>query len=216
MILGISKTTVSRRILSLAKHAKSQNALEQTGEIPVFDEMETFEHSKCKPIAIAIAVDEATRRILAVQAASMPAKGHLAKIARKKYGFRKDHRRRAIRRILQRLQRNSIGKISTIKSDECPRYPRAVKKIFPDAVHLRYKGRRGCVVGQGELKRGGRDPLFALNHSCAMVRDNLKRMTRRTWCTTKKIERLQCLLEIYMCFHNQLVQGIRRPRIDSM
>ena len=30
------------------------------------------------------------------------------------------------------------------------------------------KGRRGCVIGQGELKRGGYDPLFALNLNYAL------------------------------------------------
>jgi hypothetical protein len=60
-------------------------------------------------------------------------------------------------------------------------------------------------VGQGELKRGGFDLLFALNHSCAMVRDNLKRLSRRTWCTTKRPDRLQCLLNLYICAHNAMI-----------
>jgi hypothetical protein len=51
-------------------------------------------------------------------------------------------------------------------------------------------------VGQGELKRGGFDPLFSLNHTAAMFRDRLKRLSHRTWCTTKRPDRLQLLLDL--------------------
>ena len=93
--------------------------------------------------------------------------------------------------------------IRAFKSAQCPRYPKLVRRHFPQATHLAYKGRRGCVVGQGELKRGGFAPLFALNHTAAMLRDNLKRLSRKTWATTKRLDRLQCLLELYMCRHNE-------------
>ena len=53
------------------------------------------------------------------------------------------------------------------------------------------------------MKAGGFDPLFSLNHTCAMYRDNTKRLSRRTWCTTKIVPRLQCLLDIYTVFHNE-------------
>jgi hypothetical protein len=61
------------------------------------------------------------------------------------------------------------------------------------------------VVGQGELKKVGRDPLFSLNHTCAMLRANLNRLFRRTWCTTKRIDRLEAHLWIYVRFHNEVL-----------
>ena len=61
-------------------------------KIMVFDDVETFEHSKCKPLAITLAVEEPTRRILGFKVSSMPAKGLLAALSRKKYGKRKDER----------------------------------------------------------------------------------------------------------------------------
>lgn len=75
--------------------------------------------------------------------------------------------------------------------------------------HKRVKGRRGCVVGQGELKRGGRDPLFALNHTAAMLRANVNRLFRRTWCTTKRMDRLKAHLMIYIDFHNTVLTAPR-------
>jgi transposase-like protein len=202
-LLGIHQVTVARKIKRLGKHARKR-MLPQDVETVVFDEMETFEHTKCKPLSIVVAVDEKTRRVISVKVASMPAKGHLAAISRRKYGPRKDDRRKALTAVLSRIKSN-YPNLEALKSDECPRYPLLTKRFFPKIPHQTYKGRRGCVVGQGELKRGGHDPLFPLNHTCAMIRDNIKRLSRRTWCTTKKPDVLQDLLDMYASYHNRII-----------
>ena len=53
------------------------------------------------------------------------------------------------------------------------------------------------------LKKIRFDPLFSLNHTCAMLRANLNRLFRRTWCTTKKPERLALHIAMYVVFHNE-------------
>ena len=63
------------------------------------------------------------------------------------------------------------------------------------------------------MKKEDFDPLFALNQTAAMIRDNIKRLARRTWCTTKKVERLLDLLMMYAHYHNQKIVGVRMPRI---
>ena len=218
-ILGLHQKTVARKIIRLSTFAE-QNLLADhrnlTVKKAIFDEMETFEHTKMKPLSIAVAVEEPTRRLLAMQVAQMPAKGLLAERSRKKYGVREDKRPKALRSMLQTLKKHGIKGLE-LKSDKCPRYPAAVREILgPDIDYRQFEGRRGCVVGQGELKAGGFDPLFSLNHTCAMTRDNLKRLSRRTWCTTKRPDMLQHLLNLYMCYHNQtLDKSIRLPRIHD-
>jgi transposase-like protein len=215
--LRIHRDTVARLLKAVAREARRQNERVRRASFPrivVFDVMETFEHSKCKPVSIVIAVEEGTRKILALEAASMPAKGRLAAISRKKYGYRPDHRPAALRKVLNGLAR--YQSLETVKSDQSPRYPTYLKECLPHIRHEAHKGRRGCVVGQGELKRGGFDPLFFLNHTCARIRDLLKRLTRRTWCTTKLIERLQLLLEVFMCHFNKRLGGQKRPRLDAL
>ena len=205
-VLNTDQKTVARKLIRFGNHARLQVGGSDAGNISeiVFDEMETFEHTKCKPLSIGVAVEQGSRRILGTRVASMPAKGHLAAIARKRYGFRPDYRAEMLDKLHADI-RQKWPSIRTVKSDECPRYPRPVRKHFPNAEHLTYKGRRGCVVGQGELKRGGFDPLFSLNHTCAMLRDNLKRLSRRTWCTTKDPDRLQDLVDLYAHYHNQKI-----------
>ena len=210
--LRVDRKTVVRRILWMGKAAKwlipYLNELRPTISILQFDEMETFEHTKCKPLSIPIAVDPKTRWIMGYGVARMPAKGKLAEISRKKYGHRVDERTSTRSQFFEALKPH-IERGAEIFSDKNPHYSQEVKEHFPEATHVTYKGRRGCVVGYGELKEGFYDPLFILNHTCAMVRDNLKRLTRRTWCTTKKPARLDLYLALYVMRHN--LDLIRNP-----
>jgi transposase-like protein len=186
IVFRVHRTTIARRLVFLG-----------------IDDLETFEHAKSKPLSVTLAVS-LKRKILAFEVASMPAKGPLAKIGRKRYGFRPDHRSRALKALLNRI-RPVVSDRAVIRSDRCPRYPGPVARLFPNARHETVKGRRGCVTGQGELKRGGFDPLFSLNHTCAMLRANVNRLFRRTWCTTKKAQALAHHLAIYADYHNSVL-----------
>ena len=132
----------------------------------------------------------------------MPAKGHLVKIALKKYGYRKDERAEGWNRLFYSLK-NIVSETACFESDENPHYPKHLKKHFKSATHQQYPGARGAVTGQGELKKIKFDPLFSLNHTCAMLRANLNRLFRRTWCTTKNVQGLIDHLSLYVTFHNQ-------------
>jgi hypothetical protein len=217
LICRTTQTTVARKLVHMAAFAEAaqiSRLSRMRGSVTgaVFDEMETFEHTKCKPVAIAVAVEEKTRIILRTKAASMPAKGHLAKVSRRRYGYRRDDRKASLGEALTTIAHVAAADLR-VKSDECPRYPRLVKFHLPGAEHKTFKGRRGCVVGQGELKAGGWDPLFSLNQTCAMIRDNLKCLARRTWCTTKRIDRLQCRLDLYTCAHNAVIEAKRATKL---
>lgn len=207
-VLQINRKTVARKLVRLGRIAEQQLRHEQSVAVEVgcvmFDEMETFEHTKCKPLSIAVAVEECSRRLLSVKVSKMPAKGPLAAISRKKYGFRPDERGQGLKDMLAQIHSFS-SHIPTFKTDKCPRYPQLIKKCFPNSAHVTFKGRRASVVGLGELKVGGIDPLFSINHTEAMIRDNIKRLARKTWCTTKVPVTLQALLNMYCIFHNGMI-----------
>jgi transposase-like protein len=211
-ILGANRKTIVRKFRFLAARARIQNELDRHRVRPPvreleFDDLETSEHSKCKPLSVALAVDPKTREILSFKVSQMPAKGHLAGISRQKYGPRKDERPagwNALHLELKPLLAPGV----IIRSDENPHYARFIRRHHPAAIHQTVKGRRGCVAGQGELKKIGFDPIFSLNHTCAMLRANLNRLFRRTWCTTKNRQGLRDHLDIYVQFHNrELIRG---------
>lgn len=217
-MLKINPKTVANRIKRFGEFARKQrqltvkDLLDPKRKTVVFDEMETFEASKCKPLSIALALQEKSRVIIDANVAIMPAKGLLVKKARR-YGHRPDQRRAAVLSVLKTVA-DVMPKVALVKSDECPRYPWAVRKCLAGTVHKTFKGRRPKAAGFGELKRGGFDPLFSLNHTCAMARYRMAPLQRRTWCTTKKAARLQDRLDIFIWYHNQLVTSPkRRPRL---
>jgi len=205
-LLSINRKTAVRKFVFLGKICLKD--IESKKHIPkraigdfIFDEMETFEHTKMKPLSIALAVEEKTRLIIDFKVSAMRAKGLLAERSRKKYGIRKDERKKNLNLLLSRLKLLSPNPVM-IKSDMNPHYLNPVRKIFPKSFHQTFKGKRGCIVGQGELKSGGFDPLFSFNHTAAMLRANINRLARRTWSTTKKSECLSYHIAIYVFYHN--------------
>ena len=207
-LLRVNRKTIVRKFLFMAKYAHLYlthfNAQMKKATTMIFDDLESFEHTKCKPLSITLAVEHSTRRILGFRVAQMPAKGLLAALAQAKYGPRNDEREAKRRDLFSELK-NYVTDTADIKSDQNPHYTSTVREYFPKSKHQTYKGRRGCVVGQGELKRGGYDPLFSLNHTCAMMRANINRLFRRTWCTTKKAERLSDHIALYALYHNLIL-----------
>jgi hypothetical protein len=138
----------------------------------------------------------------------MPAKGHLTKVALRKYGPRKDERSKGWNALITDLK-SIVQENAVIRSDDNLHYPKYVRKYFPLATHETIKGGRGAITGQGELKKLRFDPIFSLNHTCAMFRANMNRLFRRTWSTTKRVQGLIDHIAIYTVFHNQVLTQAR-------
>jgi transposase-like protein len=206
-ILGVDRKTVVRRFRFLAEQARLKHAkwLSTYAKEPLslvqFDDLETAEHTKCKPLSVTLAVDPLHRKILHFQVSKMPAKGLLADLSRRKYGLRKDERPRAWDQLMRDLK-PYVVESATFTSDDNPHYPKYVKRHFPSVKHTTVKGGRGAISGQGELKKLRYDPIFSLNHTCAMLRANMNRLFRRTWCITKTVRGLIDHLSIYTLYHN--------------
>ena len=80
-----------------------------------------------------------------------------------------------------------------------------IARHFPKVNHITYKSSRGSVSGQGALKKTVFDRLFSINHTLAMLRAKVSRLFRRSWNTTKRIDRLQHHVAIYMLHHNKSI-----------
>ncbi len=206
--LKVNRKTIVRKFVFLALRARERNLI-YFSQLPKihelqFDDLETFEHTKLKPLSVTLAVEKNSRKIIGFEVSSMPAKGHLALKSVKKYGRRADQRTQAREDLFAKIK-VKVSRLATIESDSNPHYVGDVKRHFPDAYHKTYLGGRSAIVGQGELKKLTFDPLFSLNHTCAMLRANINRLIRKTWCTTKKSENLARHLEIYAYFHNHML-----------
>lgn len=205
-ILNLNRKTVVRTFQNRSLWARYKNRelnfSRPKALIVEFDDLETFELTKCKPISVTLAVESQTRRILGFEVSTMAANGMLAEKSKRLYGPRLDGRKAARKRLFKQIA-PLVAEGALIKSDDNPHYPRCVKRYFPKSKHIRYAGKRGSSTGQGELKKVRFDPIFSLNHTCAMLRDNVSRLIRKTWCTTKRIDRLEEHLCLYAYYHNR-------------
>ncbi|WP_408099084.1 hypothetical protein ACJVC5_09225 [Peredibacter sp. HCB2-198] len=209
LLLGIHRTTVERKLSFLGKKCRRLNQeslLKLKGRIHniQIDDLITKENSKLKPLSVSICVDENRRRILAVEVSQIPAFGHLSRFALKKYGQRKDEHFEGLTRLFQGIAPIVSSEV-LVKSDEHQRYPGFVSAYLPKAKHLTFKSERGCVAGQGELKKVQFDPLFIVNHTCALLRANVNRLIRKTWCTTKDPKCLKDHLDVFVYFYNEVL-----------
>jgi hypothetical protein len=206
-ILKINRLTVERKLIYLAKkaqlsHAEFLKSIKGTVTHLQFDDLITIEHTKLKPLTVSIAVDAKSRFILGAKVGRIGAFGHLAEMSRRKYGKRENEHLRTLFDLFVDVT-PTVAKDALVRSDEHNNYPAFVERFLPTAKHETFKGERGAVIGQGELKKVFRDPLFAINHSCAILRANVNRLIRKTWCTTKHKDKLQLHLDLFIDFYNQ-------------
>jgi len=228
-LVGVNVKTVAARLIWQATLSRQKNKqylkvfIAENGPIESvqFDDLITFEHTKCKPLTVPVAVIEGSRVPLAFNVASIPAFGHLAKVARQKYGKRDDHSKAAREAVFEELV-DCLPKDVQFNTDGHTHYAKLIKQYFPDSEHNIYESARGATVGQGELKKIGFDYLFSVNHSFATLRAKVNRLNRRTWCTTKKPERLADHIDVFIdvfCDRLKLVclspQAIRRQVTQS-
>lgn len=212
-LLRINKNTVAKKFLFVGKLAL-ENLSIFNSQFPLakeieFDDLETFEHTKLKPLSVTLAVEHKTRRFLGFRVSVMPAKGRLARLSRKKYGARKDQRAKARAELFNELNAFILPN-ALIKSDQNPHYIPDVKRHFPKAQHISFKGQRGSSTGQGELKKIRWDPIFSLNHTCAKMRADINRLFRKTWCTTKKKECLSYHIALFANYHNYTLKSFKQ------
>jgi len=204
-LVGVNLKTIAARLVWQAKLSREKHRLylqafiQQHGPIKCvqFDDLITFEHTKCKPLSVPIAVIDGKRIPLCFAVASIPAFGHLAKISREKYGKRIDDSRPQRRALFEELTQ-LLPQDVTFKTDGHQHYATLIKRYFPDGKHEVFVSQRGAIVGQGELKKTTFDPLFSINHTFATMRAKVNRLNRRTWCTTKKPDRLNDHLAIFV------------------
>ena len=200
-----ARNTVARKIAFLADRARAKTKTWLAAEAPFtdlqWDELITFEHTRLKPLSVAVMVCEQSRCILGFRVAQIPASGLIAQRSREKYGPRRNLSGYARRGLLKTLAPH-IAPQAIVTCDEHPRYRKELEAALSEVSVIQHHSVRGSLTGQGELKRTGWDPLFTINHTLAMLRDNIKRLTRRTWCTTKRLSALADVIAIYVHFHN--------------
>ena len=162
LILNVTQKTIARKLMYIAQQCRQKLESERHQfagiEAVQFDELQTIEHTKCKPLSVAMVVSEKHRKIVGFDVAMMPATGHLSAISRKKYGWRPDHRFQSMNALWAHLSAY-LPQIIDIVPDKCALYASIISRYFPKARYRQFKGKKGSIYGQGELKKSGQRSL---------------------------------------------------------
>ena len=181
------------------------------GRTYVFDEEETYEGASIRPVTMPVLIEKDTWFVVGTAVGSIR---RLAPVGQKrrlrqeleeqKHGVRQDMSTSCVREVLQQLARRVDGSRLVLRSDQKASYGPIAKEVFGErVVHETTAGTR---------IRNTHNPLFPINTTLAMTRDNCGRLRRRSWLVTKQRRYLQSHLELFIVYRNYVRRRFNRDR----
>lgn len=201
-LVGVHRDTVMHKMSRMADRARAihDENLDSGGirtSLVQFDELQTFEHTQLKPVSVAVAIRAKTGEIIGIDVAMMSPSGTIARRARERYPHWRDARQGARESVFR-----SIAKCAkpgaVIRTDACDHYPPIAGRLVPSATVEPHMS-----PGNGENPAAaGLNPMFKLDHLFATLRQDLSRLGRSTWATTKTLAGLYNHLMLYLAWRN--------------
>jgi transposase-like protein len=179
--------------------------------IYLLDEEETYEGASIRPLTMPVLIEKDHWFIVATTAGSirrLAAPGTRRRLAQDreemKHGPRRDQSRRCVRAVLRTLSERIGETALVLRTDQKASYGELAKEIFGERVQ--HETTAGTYI------RTSFNPLFPINTTLAMTRDNCGRLRRRSWLVTKRAMRLRAHLSIFTIYRNYVR---RRFNYDS-
>jgi transposase-like protein len=201
--LGVGAT--QRKFRKIARHMRllNRNLLPRWPGDRTFllDEMESFEHRVINPLTIPVLIERGSKFVLAVDVAPIRRMAQRGSWRRRwlerheaEVGRRQDRGRDSVRRVFGRFARLLDDRPATLITDEKALYGAMCRRRFGEQVEHHTVPSR--------LPRTTYNPLFAINLTDAMLRDNNGRLRRRSWLVSKRGRFLRLQLELFAVYRN--------------
>lgn len=177
----------------------------------LLDEEETFEGASIRPLTMPVLIERQTWFVVATAVGSIrrlapagTARRQRQERDEQQWGQRPDQSRACVRSVLDDLARKVPHGNVILHTDQKATYATIARDVFGDRVtHATTAGTR---------IRDTHNPLFPINTTLAMTRDNCGRLRRRSWLVTKKAERLQDHLFVFTAYRNYVRRRFNRDR----
>ena len=167
----------------------------------VLDEEETFEKASIKPLTMPVLIERDSYFVVAVTAgpirrlaAEGTARRRVQDAVERRHGRRRDRSRRCVEAVLGELRRRIGATPLRLTTDEKPTYARLIRRIFGRAAQHE--------TTSSTMVRATFNPLFPINHTLTMTRDNCGRLRHRSWLVTEKVRYLRRHMQVFTAYRN--------------
>jgi transposase-like protein len=179
------------------------------GRTYLLDEEETYEGASIRPLTMPVVIEKETWFVVSTAVGTIRRGAVRGSVRRsleeadvQRFGPREDQSDQRVSDVLRVLAAKSpTGRIG-LHTDQKQSYRRLAAAIFGE--------RLDHEVTSSKRARNQANPLFAINVTMAMTRDNCGRLRRRSWLVTKKAERLQEHLHLFMIYRNYVRRRFNR------
>jgi hypothetical protein len=175
----------------------------------LLDEEETFEGASIRAVTMPLLIEKETWFIVATAVGSIRRLAPEGTERRKRQdreeavtGPRPDESRKSVRSVLEQLLRRVPKGRLRLHSDEKSSYATLAKEMFGARVEH--------VTTPGRLIRRTHNPLFPINTTFAMTRDNCGRLRRLSWLVTKCKRYLAAQMAVFAAYRNYVRRRFNR------
>jgi transposase-like protein len=212
-LLDLDVHTVQRKKQKLGAtcqqlHRNLCNKLPE-GRAFVLDEEETYEGASIRPLTMPVLIEKEHWFVVATTAGSIRRLAPPGTRRRQRQdrdelarGARKDRSHRCVGAVLRQLAHRIETSQLVLRTDQKASYAVLAQAVFGERV--RHETTSGLRI------RTSFNPLFPINTTLAMTRDNLGRLRRRSWLVTKRAARLRAHLAIFTTYRNYMRRRFNR------
>ena len=192
-ILKVNYKTVDRKFkymanLARVQHLKAMESKDIVTKYVQLDEMQTFEHTRRRPLGIQLSIRPKTGQILAAKVCRIPITA-LTLSPQKKAAYNQNTtRKQGMAAMLIETAKALHDGYSVVSCDG-----------GTEIIHL---SKIICDKSLIETHVNDYAGMWRLNHTCAKLRHHVSRLARKTWATTKKMDRLQKHLDLFIAYQN--------------
>jgi transposase-like protein len=175
------------------------------GRTFLLDEEETYEGASIRPLTVPMLIERETWFLVAtavgpIRRLAAPGTQRRARQQREEaaHGVRPDRSRECVRQVLQRLAELVPTGPLWLQTDQKSSYGTLIREVFGErATH---------ETTAGSDPRTTRNPLFPINTTLAMSRDNNGRLHRQSWLVSKLAPYLQRQLHVFTVYRDYVRQ----------
>ena len=174
----------------------------------VLDEEETYEGASIRPLTMPVLIEKETWFVVATAVGTIRRLAPVGSARRvrqdrdERRGIRPDQSRQCVLEMMTSFARKVPDGNVLLLTDQKASYTKIAYEVFGERVVHK--------TTAGTLARDTHNPLFPINTTLAMTRDNCGRLRRRSWLVTKKAEGLRNHLHLFTAYRNYVRRRFNR------